>query len=277
MKNILLLFVMLIIGLPWGGTQERAYTTNTSSIRKCSHSSNVANSDKPDWSYETRLRSLSGRKELVRIAAEKAINSLKKCGLDVGVNYVLGNFKDGCSDKQFRCGDIGPTYLNRTWLQMCESWNPPNRSKCWVSQTLVTIGYKQVAPDINIFAENRLTEKFSDVRIGPTHIDRTKLPVVKEQEWFRSTIEIYPDVFEQGGYYMESEENSQEGPWAKTPIEALEYIILHELGHLNYFLAHEAKGSMLQNPSAFQVERMSRTEEETYADKFASYVWRCKN
>jgi len=86
-------------------------------------------------------------------------------------------------------------------------------------------------------------------------------------EWFKVRIEIFPAVFELGQFFMDDEIDSEEGPWAQSAEEAVEYIILHELGHFESYIASHAKST----------EFGDRDNSETGANAFASSVLRCSS
>ncbi|WP_367389727.1 hypothetical protein [Lewinella sp. LCG006] len=88
----------------------------------------------------------------------------------------------------------------------------------------------------------------SDVHKGQSH---TRIGIV---------ITIYPLVFDGYGFYMEGENR-----WAEDMTEAVEYIVLHEFGHLEWHMYD--KMNFVSYPYL--------DSGEVGADNFASSVWRC--
>lgn len=86
------------------------------------------------------------------------------------------------------------------------------------------------------------------------------------REHFSSQIEIFPELFEAGRLFMDSEKDSEEGPWAQSALEAVEFVILHELGHYESYVSTHCKAASL-----FQVK-----DSEEQANTFASSVLRCR-
>jgi hypothetical protein len=85
-------------------------------------------------------------------------------------------------------------------------------------------------------------------------------------ERFVASIIVYPMVFERGYFLMGGETYTEEGPWAKSLIEALEYILLHELGHYESYVTTYAK-------TIRDLKKMENSER--MCDQFASSILRC--
>jgi len=86
------------------------------------------------------------------------------------------------------------------------------------------------------------------------------------REHFNCQIEIFPELFEEGRLFMDSERDSEEGPWAQSALEAVEFVILHELGHFESYVSTHCKAASL-----FEVK-----DSEEQANIFASSVLRCR-
>ena len=76
---------------------------------------------------------------------------------------------------------------------------------------------------------------------------------------------LVPDVFERGELFMPGEVGTRKGPWARDPVEAITYVILHEWAH---FEAYVRKNATL-------VHFTPQGEGERVAHRFASSVLRC--
>lgn len=95
-------------------------------------------------------------------------------------------------------------------------------------------------------------------------------------EQFRIGIEVYPELFEAEAYWIRNEPNPEDptkcGRWARTPMEALTYVLLHELGHVESYVARRSQypfGKVGQNALL-----PLPGEKEEDADAFASSVVR---
>lgn len=84
-------------------------------------------------------------------------------------------------------------------------------------------------------------------------------------------VEIYPEVFNRGALWIPNESQGQ-GRWARTALEALGYLILHELGHTEAFVSEFSKypyGSSRLQP----LTPVGDAEEDAW--EYASTVIRC--
>lgn len=90
----------------------------------------------------------------------------------------------------------------------------------------------------------------------------------EKEEIFGARIVVYPIVFERGYFFMRGETYTEEGPWAKSLMEALEYILLHELGHYESYVTTHSK--TIRN-----LRKMDDSEKA--CDQFGSSVLRCND
>jgi hypothetical protein len=78
-------------------------------------------------------------------------------------------------------------------------------------------------------------------------------------------LEVYPAVFERQQLWIKSESR-----WARTPVEAMAYVLLHELGHLEADLVNGF--NKVRDPS---VKFAPIDDTEDAAWQYAQSVMRC--
>lgn len=271
MKHILVLVFLTVYGYftPFAQPQQNQYEKPTV-IRK----DRVVTIPKewvgkqPTWN-DDRIKTLEGRQAIVLEAWQKVQQLLIRCNEDVGVAWLLcigplGNNED-CICK------ANGLYMRGKVIFMFDSENRPAD----FAKTNLYIKYAQVPSEDKINAINRLSGDYNNETISGPGFEH----LIKENETFDSNIEIFPEVFESGsvfGFYMESERYSQEGPFAPTPTDAVTFLLLHEIGHLEYYISRQKKGAHLKESDIFNRHAaMGLEEEEKFCDKFASTLWRC--
>lgn len=269
--KIIFSLLLLIVATQLSAQRTITYPGKTA-IRKEHVKPVPETTDRPQW-QDDRIYTLAGRNAIIDEAFRKVKSHLERCAGDVAFYAALCLNKADKLDKWCQCQN-DRRCITGSWVFLRETQT--DRPSFNV-ETTGCIRYVQVPALDELYAINYLAEDFHKDVLGPSGNES----VTGEHEEFRSTIEIYPEVFERGarsGYYMELEKNTPEGPWAKSPVEAVEHLILHELGHLEYYIAMEKQSSNLKNMRRFnRHERMSRDDEEKFCDKFASSVWRCKS
>jgi hypothetical protein len=129
--------------------------------------------------------------------------------------------------------------------------------------------YCQVQRIHDVAAQTTITENRCTWPTGYYDNYPNQNPIYREEEVkevYNCEIEIFPAVFERGEYFMSAETTSAEGPWAKTPVEALTYIILHEYAHFECQIIADTK--------LWTFAKMDTSE--ATADAYASSVIRCQ-
>lgn len=119
---------------------------------------------------------------------------------------------------------------------------------------------KYLCENFNASSQDECDEEASGSVSGPNHYF---FPEGFVEETVHATIQVYPELFNSSDFYMGGEANAQ--PWASTMQEALEYILLHEFGHIEETLVNDitygGKGDF--------------GTQESDMDAFASSVLRC--
>lgn len=222
--------------------------------------------DPPVWS-DPRLTTLEGRQQIIAEACANVLKYIGCCYPDIAIGRIL-SLTDCEASKHW--GNIMVGF----GIRNLEIFSNPKRNNSGNSLLKVTYVQIQRLPNKgarSIYAGSYLHWPGGYITCY-TAIDYEKTGPVRSYqneyrcEYFHDLIEVFPAVFERGELFMESEVGSQEGPWAKTPAEALEYIILHELGHLESYIATHSE--------IRQFDKIEDTEDE--CDIFASSVLRCQ-
>lgn len=231
---------------------------------------------------DERIKTKKGRLDIIEEAFENIFQYgkyLEKCGNSVGLNYFINHeispqkypsISGGIDVFRNKSGGDGRVQLK------------------------ISFGYDQIQRKHNVAATNKI--EHSTIRypengyvlmvggwfILPHQADGIFIPATQPdlKEWqesygkgvyvtkgstefdYSSSITIYPLVFDSEGFYLEGEKT-----WAVDIVEAVEYLILHELGHL------EAEFSYSLNWNLYP--KLGNKEEN--ADDFAFSVWRCKD
>jgi hypothetical protein len=197
----------------------------------------------PKWT-DKRLDTFEGRVKIAAEALEKARSLLKECGGEIAMNHFrwipLGYMSEG-----------GELFF-----------------KCQVLQI-------QRAPDVaaRTTTSGQWYTYTNSKRDTRGEIVRNELSA----EYFAFELEVMPLVFEQRRFFMESEASSDEGPWAQNPVQALTYVTLHELGHVEAYVAKYSKAwHFSQMPVCSNSSSSKELDNcERAADDFASSVIRC--
>ncbi len=87
------------------------------------------------------------------------------------------------------------------------------------------------------------------------------------REELEVNIEINPEIFDRMSLWIPNEGPNGKGRWAREPMEAIIYVILHEIGHIEAFLSNESKLTKYSKPS---LQKQYNDEESAW--EFASSV-----
>lgn len=243
----------------------------------------------PEWTGDD-LSSPEVRKGIVVNAYWIALDCLEKCGGDAALAKVMfSENRELCdiaaSQNQGRAPTGIPTLLTgvqtryRGEYGYCGIYAEVGSSEGSGAQ------YSQIQRRPNVSARSTITavrhfwpegvyrELKEETLIYPNLgvarvVERYQPPIYRpeaELEEYNCEIEIYPAVFERGEYFMEGEKESSQGPWARSPLEAMVYINLHEFGHFEYYL--------IKHTNLWHFPKLDNSEEEF--DAYASSVMRC--
>lgn len=224
--------------------------------------------ESPEWG-DRRVLSHPGRKEIVRIAAGLAMAKLAQCGSDVALVHRFG---------LSRCAVKGAPRCDLVRGLSAHDAPPPDSDL----RFLVEDEHHYWPTSIRIVANYSAIQRLSDTagRIhGEYFVDEFQYNVsstgssiierhtAKHQE-FKSEIEVFPWIFETGELCLSSERR-----WARSPIEAATYVLMHEIGHLEsqFTFSYEPQRDDTRYPS--MGSRPGATEREAW--DFASSVARC--
>lgn len=99
-----------------------------------------------------------------------------------------------------------------------------------------------------------------------------------KKETYDFKVEIFPHIFEEQAFELKGETGEGES-WAYDITEGLLYLILHEFGHCELYIARQINSEKYKNKFSFtrydDILWMSDEEEEEWADNFASELIRC--
>lgn len=238
--------------------------------------------NKPTWT-DTRFLTHEGRNQIVNEAWKNIWDYVEACGNDLGLNYVL-TYE---SYKMFRDQN---KYLKRSYI------SGHHLLGSYKSLTVrIDIDYVKIQEKVSVAGKNDFN--FSEMKFDETGFVyngafyssakyKKPRPYTLEElesidpidvnpyegdhfagdsyQQINSRIVIYPLIFEMRGLYLESESD-----WAETPVEAVEFIILHELGHLSCHIQDRQKIFTGYFP------KIECTE--AACDYFATSVWRCQD
>lgn len=214
------------------------------------------------------------RIELVERAESNVLRMLQDCGKDVHVPRLVLSI---CAEHPNRDGELH-RYVN-IWRPSVSyvaiQRNPDvlgrSSSRGSISKSFERNGNRCLTLANNLtFAKERSLNVSIDAWTAIFSADSIfgkPLPfmVHNQSEQFHCDVEVFPMLFEEGHFFMVAEANSPEGPWARSALEAVEYVILHELGHYESYITRNCKTVALP-----QV-----VDSEDAANYFASSVLRC--
>jgi hypothetical protein len=203
----------------------------------------------PTWT-DDRYKTVAGRKAILSEASVLVFKKLSRCGSS-GSETPLINMIPKCLDERgmpFAECDIDIVGWNPgvPWtkaffeqISLLARYEPIQKradTGARISPTFVETdeGWWAQWPGSLTDDPHRVSEseaaKF-EREYGPLSVDhRIRMDAAAE-------IEVFPAVFEQGQLWIKSEKR-----WARTPVEAIAYVLLHELAHLDSEMAVRVHG-----------------------------------
>lgn len=229
----------------------------------------------PDWN-DSRINSLKGRIEIIKEAFKKCIVNLVKCGDSYASSLLRPNKTkpvDGENYSKLSGGGFVYFAPMKTFDELLRFGNAiwqhryyDDGLNSFVADIIIKIDYVQVLKDMS-YARSKASGRYSVTdRLDKTHAYKIGKD---EDEHYSFEIEIFPPVFEDGKYFIETENR-----WAESPLEAIEYIILHELGHLEVYCSKKLQIKLLKDLHS-PVMTHDNSDEEEFADFFATSILSC--
>lgn len=280
--TIILLALMLVIGLNTATPvaagelkEKRAMPSVTMLFPRVDDSIVSQYGEPPVWNDNPST--ISEREALVKKAYQNVWHYLKACG--DGVQFLKWGYIGERDSTQ--CGRDTVETRARLKCHLTTYFGCMYIDETFLSQRVSYVPIQRVADTYGRSVSKGETEKYSKTII----IDKRKvLTELTEEEFWTSEdlhlslrdgyytdelwyeIEIFPEFFEEERMFMEEEIGTPEGPWAKSALEAAEYVILHELGHFESYVSTQCAEYGL-----FPV-----SNDERQANVFASSVLRCR-
>jgi len=151
------------------------------------------------------------------------------------------------------------------WDEIC--WEGDSASRAYVDAP--AIEYSQIQRSADAYARST-SSGVHETRTGMSKgYNGSTVKGSIKTETFKVGIEIFPVLFQDHKLFMKSEVFSKEGPWAGSALEAVEFLILHEMGHFESYIRQHIR-VMPSRPSPLD-------EDEDTEDAFASSVFRCSH
>lgn len=274
---ILLFYSHLIHGQVLNVDEEIKVKTTTRNYCTFDESIFFPSSEEDNTKYQVedyRIYTKSGRWKIIKEALKNIFvdgRYLEKCSYSVGLNLFNLSISDndyyGRLDRYRNdYGEISFASFNISFSydQVQRKHNVAGQNEIEVSNItypedgyVYNVGYfddeifvpKDALEEVKLYSE-------SYGGWGDNSVNKNEMIIE-----YNSHIKFFPFLFESSGFYMEGEKR-----WAKDIIEAVEYVILHELGHLESKISNTIKNN--------RYPELGTSEES--ADDFAFSVWRCK-
>ena len=289
-----ILICVLLIAM--GSTQVPAQVPLASSWSHTSKHDHVLNNPDSavaftDTTLMAAVRTRAGREQLSNDAFASVLSALVNCAPNVAIGELLGlqpytEKKRWISDFLEKDGDsyrVDLTDSDCIWhfsnddvrhfeIKICLEYMAVQREDSVLASILTEHSYqsypKEGCVDMSgeYWCEGTAEEDdcWCDGMYDPIQYRRVYEGEVRER--FGVTIQVFPLLFNSTAYYMPSEVRSPEGPWARSLFEGMQYILLHELGHLEGEVIKENRFKKFEGGMGL---------EEWDCDAFASSVWRC--